>query len=56
MKSVPHGKWRWRPKSIPNMQQFLKQDDTYGASAPGDVVVEKYGFTVERILQTVMDK
>lgn len=86
---------RVKVASIPNMQQFLKQDadyiesvlnthienrtaiemaaslgwhrfigmngklhtiDTYGASAPGDVVVEKYGFTVERILQTVMDK
>ncbi len=81
--------------SIPNMQQFLKQDeayiesvlnthienrtaiemaaslgwhrfigmkgklhtiDTFGASAPGDIVVEKYGFTVERILETVMEK
>jgi len=81
--------------SIPNMQQFLKQDaeyidsvlnphienrtaiemaashgwhrfvgmngklhtiDTYGASAPGDLVIEKYGFTVERVLQTVLDK
>ena len=81
--------------SIPNMQQFLKQDeayiesvlnpqienrtaiemaaslgwhkfigmhgklhtiDTYGASAPGDLVVEKYGFTVERVLQTVLEK
>ncbi|MFC3419633.1 transketolase [Salinicoccus hispanicus] len=81
--------------SIPNMQQFLKQDaayiesvmnthienrtaiemaasfgwhrfigmngkihaiDTYGASAPGDVVIEKYGFTVERVLGTVLDK
>ncbi|MCC4721983.1 transketolase [Salinicoccus sp. RF5] len=86
---------RVKVASIPNMQQFLKQDadyiesvlnthienrtaiemaaslgwhrfigmngklhtiDTYGASAPGNVVVEKYGFTVERILQTVMDK
>ncbi|MFA7744924.1 transketolase [Salinicoccus roseus] len=86
---------RVKVASIPNMQQFLKQDaeyiesvlnthienrtaiemaaslgwhrfigmngklhtiDTYGASAPGDVVMEKYGFTVERILQTVMDK
>ncbi|MCG1008783.1 transketolase [Salinicoccus sp. ID82-1] len=81
--------------SIPNMQQFLRQDaayiesvlnthienrtaiemaasfgwhrfvgmngkihaiDTYGASAPGDVVIEKYGFTVERVLGTVLDK
>ncbi|WP_342389157.1 transketolase [Salinicoccus bachuensis] len=86
---------RVKVASIPNMQNFLKQDaeyiesvlnthienrtaiemaaslgwhrfigmngklhtiDTYGASAPGDVVIEKYGFTVERILQTVMDK
>lgn len=30
--------------------------DTYGASAPGDLVIEKYGFTVERVLQTVLDK
>ncbi|WP_434122153.1 transketolase [Salinicoccus roseus] len=38
------------------MNGKLHTIDTYGASAPGDVVVEKYGFTVERILQTVMDK
>lgn len=26
--------------------------DKYGASAPGDIVIEKYGFTVENVVQT----
>ncbi|KLU62745.1 transketolase [Peptococcaceae bacterium CEB3] len=29
--------------------------DTFGASGPGDVVVEKYGFTVEKILNLLQD-
>ncbi len=28
--------------------------DTYGASAPGDVVMEQYGFTVENVVQAAM--
>lgn len=38
------------------MNGKLHTIDTYGASAPGDLVVEKYGFTVERVLQTVLEK
>ncbi|WP_411844136.1 transketolase [Salinicoccus sp. HZC-1] len=38
------------------MNGKLHTIDTYGASAPGDLVIEKYGFTVERVLQTVLDK
>lgn len=30
--------------------------DTFGASAPGDLVVEKYGFTVEKLTRTVLEK
>ncbi|HIV82050.1 MAG TPA: transketolase [Candidatus Salinicoccus merdavium] len=30
--------------------------DTFGASAPGDIVVEKYGFTVEQVMRTVLEK
>jgi transketolase len=30
--------------------------DTFGASAPGDIVVEKYGFTVEKLTRTVLEK
>ncbi len=29
--------------------------DTFGASAPGKVVMEKYGFTVERVLDMVLE-
>ncbi|MBW3109972.1 transketolase-like TK C-terminal-containing protein, partial [Mammaliicoccus sciuri] len=28
--------------------------DTFGASAPGDLVVEKYGFTKENVLNQVL--
>ncbi|MCD2136719.1 transketolase [Salinicoccus halitifaciens] len=81
--------------SIPNMQAFMKQDesykdsvlnkhianrtavemaasfgwhqftgidgklltiDTFGASAPGNIVVEKYGFTVEQVMRTILEK
>lgn len=30
--------------------------DTFGASAPGNIVVEKYGFTVEQVMRTVLEK
>jgi transketolase len=26
--------------------------DTFGASAPGDVIMEKFGFTVENVVNT----
>lgn len=29
--------------------------DTFGASAPGDVVIEKYGFTVENVVKQMKD-
>ena len=42
--------------------QFIGMDgklmtiDTFGASAPGNIVVEKYGFTVEQVMRTILEK
>ena len=29
--------------------------DTFGASAPGGTVLEKYGFTADRIVETALE-